>query len=197
MKKNNKQLDVVFLLDRSGSMSNCVEDTIGGYNSYLNEQKKNKNTKVTTILFDDKYEVLHDRKNISEVKNITNKEYFVRGCTALNDAIGKTIKTLESKDPEKVLFIITTDGLENASVEYRKDDIRKLINKHSDWEFLYIGANIDSYKEGASLGLKQDNIANYEQSSSGVKKLFRSLSKASKMMEECDCVGTSWKEELK
>ena len=197
MKKNNKQLDVVFLLDRSGSMSNCVEDTIGGYNSYLNEQKKNKNTKVTTILFDDKYEVLHDRKDIDEVKNITKEEYFVRGCTALNDAIGKTIKTLESKKTEKVLFIITTDGLENASVEYRKDDIRKLINKHNDWEFLYIGANIDSYKEGASLGLKQDNIANYEQSSSGVKKLFRSLSKASKMMEECDSLGASWKEELK
>ena len=163
MKKNNKQLDIVFLLDRSGSMSNCVSDTIGGYNSYLHEQKKNKNSLVTTILFDDKYEVLHDRKDITKIKDLTNKEYFVRGCTALNDAIGKTITTLESKNPESVLFIITTDGLENASREYRKEDIRKLISKHDDWEFLYIGANIDSYTEGSSLGIKTDNIATYEQ----------------------------------
>ena len=104
MKKNNKQLDIVFLLDRSGSMSNCVEDTIGGYNSYLNEQKKNNNSLVTTILFDDKYEVLYDRVKISETKKLTNKEYYVRGCTALNDAIGKTITTLDSKNPQKVLL---------------------------------------------------------------------------------------------
>ena len=195
MKKKTNQMDVVFLLDRSGSMSNCVNDTIGGYNSYLEEQRKNKNALVTTVLFDNEYEVLHDRTPINEVKNITEKEYFVRGCTALNDAIGKTILSLERVDPKKVLFIITTDGLENASREFRKSDIKALIEKHSDWNFLYIGANIDSYEEGQRLGIKKDNIANYEQSSSGVKKLFRSISKASKMVMEEELSG-SWKDEL-
>ena len=193
--KKTKKLDVVFLLDRSGSMSNCVNDTIGGYNSYLEEQRKNKNALVTTVLFDNEYEVLHDRTPINEVKNITEKEYFVRGCTALNDAIGKTILSLERVDPKKVLFIITTDGLENASREFRKSDIKALIEKHSDWNFLYIGANIDSYEEGQRLGIKKDNIANYEQSSSGVQKLFRSISKASKMVMEEELSG-SWKDEL-
>ena len=195
MKKKTNQMDVVFLLDRSGSMSNCVNDTIGGYNSYLEEQRKNKNALVTTVLFDNEYEVLHDRTPINEVKNITEKEYFVRGCTALNDAIGKTILSLERIDPKKVLFIITTDGLENASREFRKSDIKALIEKHSDWNFLYIGANIDSYEEGQRLGIKKDNIANYEQSSSGVQKLFRSISKASKMVMEEELSG-SWKDEL-
>ena len=195
MKKKTNQMDVVFLLDRSGSMSNCVNDTIGGYNSYLEEQRKNKNALVTTVLFDNEYEVLHDRTPINEVKNITEKEYFVRGCTALNDAIGKTILSLERVDPKKVLFIITTDGLENASREFRKSDIKALIEKHSDWNFLYIGANIDSYEEGQRLGIKKDNIANYEQSSSGVQKLFRSISKASKMVMEEELSG-SWKDEL-
>ena len=196
MKKNNKkEMDVVFLLDRSGSMSNCVEDTIGGYNSYLNEQRnKGYNTKITTILFDDQYEILHDRAPIQEVKNITNKEYYVRGCTALLDAIGKTINRLNTNN--KVLFIITTDGLENASKEYRKKDIQQLIKKHSNWEFLYIGANIDSYEEGSTLGIDRKNIANYEQSSKGVSKLFKSVSRACCSMIEEEKIDESWKEQL-
>jgi len=196
MKKNNKkEMDVVFLLDRSGSMSNCVEDTIGGYNSYLNEQRnKGYNTKITTILFDDQYEILHDRAPIQEVKNITNKEYYVRGCTALLDAIGKTINRLNTNN--KVLFIITTDGLENASKEYRKKDIQQLIKKHSNWEFLYIGANIDSYEEGSTLGIDRKNLANYEQSSKGVSKLFKSVSRACCSMIEEEKIDESWKEQL-
>lgn len=195
MKK--KEMDVIFLLDRSGSMSNCVNDTIGGYNSYLNEQRKNGyNTKITTILFDDRYEVLHDRKDIKDVKNITNKEYFVRGCTALMDAIGKTINTMSPKVSDKVLFIITTDGLENASKEYRKSDIKKLIKKHNNWEFLFIGANIDSYEEGASIGISKKNIANYTQSKDGVSKMFRSISKASCQVMCEDQLDSSWKEDL-
>ena len=197
MKKANKQLDIVFLLDRSGSMSNCVSDTIGGYNSFLKQQKKNSNSLITTILFDDKYEILHDRVKINEVNNISEKEYFTRGCTALNDAIGKAIKSLENKNPKKVLFIITTDGLENSSKEYKKSDIKKLITKHKDWEFLYIGANIDSYEEGSIIGIEKKNIANYDQSKIGVQKLFKSISKASTMMQEKDCIISSWKEELK
>lgn len=194
--KKTKKLDVVFLLDRSGSMSNCVEDTIGGYNNYLNEQKENNNSLITTILFDDRYEILYDRVPVNKVQKLTNKEYYVRGCTALMDAIGKTITNLEQKEPEKVLFIITTDGLENASREYRKEHIKSLIEKHNDWEFLFIGANIDSYSEGHNLGIKKDNIANYEQSTQGVSKLFRSLSKASTMMMEEKSIDSKWKSEL-
>ena len=195
MKKKTNEMDIVFLLDRSGSMSNCVKDTIGGFNSYLNEQKKNKESLVTTILFDDKYEVLYERKPITEVKKLTEKDYFVRGCTALNDAVGKAIISLEQKNPKKVLFIITTDGLENASKEFRKQDIKALIEKHNDWNFLYIGANIDSYAEGQRLGISRNNIANYEQSTSGMQKLFRSISKASNMVS-CEEFDSSWKKEL-
>ena len=197
MKTNKKEMDVVFLLDRSGSMSNCVEDTIGGYNSYLKEQKgKGYNTKITTVLFDDQYEVLYDRAPIQKVKNLTSKEYYVRGCTALLDAIGKTINRIDKETNNKVLFIITTDGLENASQEYHKQDIKKLIEKHSNWEFLYIGADIDSYGEGAMLGISRKNIANYTKGKEGVGKLFKSLSKASCCMQECSTLDASWKEEL-
>ena len=197
MKNNKKEMDVVFLLDRSGSMSNCVEDTIGGYNSYLQEQrKKGYNTKISTILFDDQYEVLYNRVPINNVKKLTNKEYYVRGCTALLDAIGKTINNLDREVNNKVLFIITTDGLENASTEYRKNDIKKLIEKHSNWEFLYIGANIDSYAEGQTLGISRNNISNYKKGKVGVGKLFRSLEKASTCLMENECLDSSWKEDL-
>ena len=196
-KKINKEMDVVFLLDRSGSMSNCVEDTIGGFNSYLKEQKGNGNkTKVTTILFDNEYEVLHERKDIKKVKDITEKEYYVRGATALLDAIGKTINNLSNKVKDnKVLFIITTDGMENASREYTKEMVKKLIEKHKDWEFLYIGANIDSYTEASSIGIKRKNTSNYKADSKGTKVLFESLSKASNMCYE-GSLQEDWKQDL-
>ena len=181
-KKTNKtKLDVVFLLDRSGSMHNSVLDTIGGYNGYLNEQR-GKDAKITTILFDDKIEELYFRREIDKVKDLTKKEYYVRGCTALYDAIGYTIKKLEKVVDNKVLFIITTDGLENASSEYNKKKISSLINEHDDWEFIYLGANIDSYEEGSSIGIRKDRISNYEQSSKGIAKMFHKIS------DLCNCV---------
>ena len=195
---NKKELDVVFLLDRSGSMQGSELDTIEGYNSYLSKQRKNKfNTKITTVLFDDQYEILHDRKDIKEVKNMTEKEYYVRGCTALLDAIGKTINKLDKKvKSNKVLFVITTDGLENASKEYNKEKIKTLIEQHSNWEFIYIGANIDSYCEGTSIGIPRQNISNYSKSKKGTDTLFRSIN----YLSECMCMdksfGNSWKEEL-
>ena len=194
-KKIEKEMDIVFLLDRSGSMGGMEEDTIGGYNSYLNEQRK-KNVKVTTVLFDDKYEILHQRENIKNVHDLTKKEYFVRGCTALLDAIGKTISLMDKEETKKTIFIITTDGLENASREYNKEQIKKLIEKHKNWEFMYIGADIDSYNEGAQLGIKKTNIANYSKSKTGVKKLFASIGKASSSFYEDACLGESWKEDL-
>ena len=194
MKKNEKEMDIVFLLDRSGSMGDVVEDTIGGYNSYIKEQKSN-NIKVTTVLFDNDYEIINNREDIKKVDKLDNKTYYVRGSTALYDAIGKTINYMD-KVKNKVLFIITTDGLENSSVEFNKKQIKEMIEKHKDWEFMYIGANIDSYDEGSSIGIKRDNIANYEQSSKGVAKLFKSIGKASACMCECECLDASWKQEL-
>lgn len=196
MKKNN--MDVVFLLDRSGSMANSVTDTIGGYNSYLKKQRENKNnTKITTVLFDNEYEVLHNRVDIKEVNDLTEKEYYVRGCTALLDAIGKTITNLDKKVKDnKVLFIITTDGLENASKKYTKEQIKELISGHSNWEFLYIGANIDSYSEGASLGINKKNISNYRKDKKGTKALFNAIGKATDIMCECKCLNEDWKQEL-
>ena len=194
--KKKKEKDIVFLLDRSGSMHSFTEDTIGGYNSYLENERKNSNTRITTILFDDQYEVLHDRVKIGEVNNITNKEYYTRGCTALYDAIGKTIASLERKNPDKVLFVITTDGLENASCEYNKDSVKSLIEKHKNWEFMYIGANIDSYNEGTKIGIRKDNIANRANSKEGMAKMFRAVAKASMMYEADEALDSSWKRDL-
>ena len=195
MKKMKEKMDVVFLLDRSGSMHGMEEDTIGGYNSYL-EDMKNKDAFITTVLFDDKYEMITDRVNVKDVNKLDNKTYYTRGCTALLDAVGKTIKFMDSKDAKKVLFVITTDGLENASVEYNKDQIKELIEGHSNWEFIYIGANRDSYSEASSIGMGAHRTANYEKSTVGTKKLFKSITDMSMCYDECNCIKEDWKDSL-
>ncbi len=190
-----KLMDVVFILDRSGSMRGAEEDTIGGYNSYI-ENFKNKNAKITTVLFDDQYEMITKRQEVKEVKDLTKKQYYVRGCTALLDAIGKTIKFMEKQKPEKVLFIITTDGLENASCKFKKDQIREMIKGHEKWECMYIGANIDSYSEGQDLGICKSNIANYRKDKKGISKLFGAMFRASQKFYKEECIDDTWKEEL-
>lgn len=194
-KTKNNEMDVVFLLDRSGSMGGIEKDTIGGYNSYIDSQR-GKNVKVTTILFDDKYEVLHNREDVDNIKKLTNKDYYVRGCTALLDAIGKTIREMEDKNPNKVIFIITTDGYENTSTKYNKSQIKELISVHKDWKFMYIGADIDSYSEGRSLGIKDEFIANYKKTDRGISKLYNALTTASKLFYEEEIIDESWKNEL-
>ncbi len=194
--KNNIKLDVVFILDKSGSMSGSEENTISSFNEYLAKEKKNKfNTKITTVLFSHDYEYLHNRVDVSKVKKLTSDDYYVGGCTALYDALGNTINSMEKKDTDKVLFIIITDGYENASKEYDNKMIKKLIKKHSDWEFIYIGADIDSYASGGAIGIKKDNIANYKKDARGTSKLFKAVGDF-----ECAMMGeastTNWKQDL-
>lgn len=193
--KKKTEMDLVFLLDRSGSMRGLESDTIGGYNSLL-ESQKNNNVKVTTILFDHQYEILTNRIDIKEAKKLDDQTYFVRGCTALLDAIGKTIEELDKQNPKKVLFVITTDGEENASQKYNKNKIRELIKGHNNWEFMYIGADIDSYKEGSLIGIQTKNIANYQKGKEGIKKLFKTLEKTSKVFYDEDIIVEDWKKDL-
>lgn len=195
MTKRKKLMDVVFILDRSGSMRETEKDIIGGYNGYINDFKS-KNAKITTVLFDDKYEMITKRQNVNEVPELTEKQYYVRGCTALLDAIGKSIKFIEKEKTEKVMFIITTDGYENASHKYNKEQIKEMIQGHKEWEFMYIGADIDSYSEGQSIGISSSNISNYKKDGKGISKLFKAMFVASDVFCDEDCIDSSWKEEL-
>lgn len=189
--QNNLQrdIDIVFVLDRSGSMS-CVEDaTIDGYNNFLKNYKHGQGKVfVTTVLFDDQYEILYERKRIEMVDYLNRKTYYARGCTALMDAIGKTITTISKKilKEERVIFVIITDGMENASMEYNKEKVKMLIDKHSNWEFVFMGANIDSYMEASSIGIKKKNIAKFIQNEESMGNLFRCASMYLNLdMEEC------------
>lgn len=194
-KTTEKQMDVVFILDRSGSMGGSEADTIGGFNSYLKKNRK-KDYLVTTILFDDRYEKLYEQEPISEVEDLDEDTYFVRGCTALLDAVGKTIKLMERKAEGKVLFVITTDGYENASEKYTKEQVKEMITGHKEWEFMYIGADVDSYSEASAIGISADHTANYKKSKKGINMLYDAVGVAcSCCLEEKD-IGTEWKKEL-
>ena len=165
--------ELVFILDRSGSMSGLEKDTIGGFNSMLEKQRKEPgDAVVSTVLFDNETEVIHDRVVIADVPNLTDKEYFVRGCTALLDAVGGVIhhignvhKYARKEDvPEKTLFIITTDGMENASRHYTYDKVRNMIERQKErygWEFLFLGANIDAAAEAKRFVIDESMAANY------------------------------------
>jgi len=171
--------ELVFILDRSGSMGGLESDTIGGFNGMIAKQKKEgEKVNVTTVLFDDETEILHDRFPITDVSPLTEKDYYVRGCTALLDAVGKTIGKVENVQkrlPEqsragKVIFIITTDGLENSSREYTYGKVRKMIEakKECGWEFLFLGANIDAVEEAGKIGIRADRSVTFENDSEGI-----------------------------
>lgn len=195
MKKKTNEMDVVFILDRSGSMHGSETDTIGGFNSYI-EKNRNNNYKITTVLFDNEYELLYEGVNIKDVKKLTNKEYYTRGSTALLDAIGRSINYMDQKESKKAIFIITTDGYENSSREFSKDKIKKMIKKHTNYEFMYIGADIDSYTEGASLGIRKENISNYVKDKKGIGMLFDAVGVASRKVMMDEELDSTWKEEL-
>ena len=181
--------ELVFILDRSGSMSGLESDTIGGFNSLLTKQKQEEGEAfITTILFDDKLETLHDRISIHKIDKMTNKEYYVRGCTAMLDAIGKTIehitniqKYIRKEDvPTKTMFIITTDGMENASKEYNYEMVKKLIQQKKElgWEFLFLGANIDAEVTANKFGIEKDRAVNFHNDSEGIALNYECISEA-------------------
>lgn len=206
MKKDLTEL--VFILDRSGSMSGLEDDTIGGYNALLEKQKKEAGEAIiTTVLFDDKYELLHDRINLRGVEAITDKEYYVRGTTALLDAVGKTINkvrnvqkhTNQDEQAEHVMFVITTDGMENASREYSYEKVNKLINHQKEnygWEFIFLGANIDAIVTAERFGIDKDRAANYHADSEGTRLNYKVLSQAISNMRSNHVVSEDWKERI-
>ena len=172
--------EVVFILDRSGSMCGLESDTIGGFNGMLEKQKKSgAEAYITTVLFDDKFEVLHGHKDIMDVKPLTEDDYYTRGCTALLDAVGRTISMID-RDCTKAVVTIITDGLENASREYALPQIKKMIDekKEKGWEFIFLGANIDAVKTAGSMGIGANRSANYINDSKGVGTNFKFLNKA-------------------
>ena len=207
-KRKNNIVDVVFILDRSGSMGGLESDTIGGFNSMLEKQRKIEGKAfITTVLFDDQYELLHDRVNIAKVNNITEKEYFVRGSTALLDAIGKTIAkekaiqdTLgQNEKADKVLFVIITDGLENASKEYNSSTVKKLIETQKEkygWEFLFLGANIDAIETANTIGINAERAVNYKSDSIGTKKNYDTLNKAVEEVRSGKDLDKNWKADI-
>ncbi|NLK68958.1 MAG: VWA domain-containing protein [Clostridiaceae bacterium] len=180
---NTQLTEIIFLLDRSGSMGGFESDTIGGFNAFIEKQSEEPGEAiVTTVLFDDQYEILWNGVSAKEIK-LTENEYYVRGMTALLDAVGKTIldvgerlsKTQEHERPGKVIFVITTDGMENSSKEFNYDRVRELI-KHQEekysWEFIFLAANIDASQEAAKIGIKHDDAFGYEVSVDGIQKMY-------------------------
>ena len=213
MKKNLTEL--VFILDRSGSMRGLEADTIGGYNSLLDKQKMEEGEAiVSTVLFDDEQEVLHDRVDIKKVNSITRKEYYVRGCTALLDAVGGAIHHIgnvhkyarEEDRPEKTLFIITTDGMENSSRRYSYDRVKKMIERQKvkyGWEFLFLGANIDAIEVAGRFGIEPSRAVNYECDSEGTQLNYRTISETVSKVRACrsremvaEVLSDDWKAEI-
>lgn len=206
MKKNLTEL--VMILDRSGSMAGLESDTIGGYNAMLEKQKKTEGeVLVSTVLFDHESEVLYNRVPLEKMKKMTDREYYVRGCTALLDAIGSSIQHIdavqkrmkEEERPQKTVFVITTDGMENASKEYTYERVKKLVERQKEegWEFLFLGANIDAIATASKFGIGADHAADYNCDSAGTALNFEVLSDAVvKIRTSAKPLGASWKKRI-
>ncbi|MBQ3055193.1 MAG: VWA domain-containing protein [Oscillospiraceae bacterium] len=199
--------ELVFILDRSGSMRGLEGDTIGGFNSMIERQKRDTGAAVvSTVLFDNESTVIHDRIPLSKVPQMTEREYYTCGCTALLDAVGGAIRHIKnihkyarSEDvPEKTLVVITTDGYENASREYDYDTVRKLIEqqKESGWEFLFLGANIDAAKEAGRFGIDTDHAADYKCDEKGTALNFEVLGDALCCARACQPIAPNWKQRI-
>lgn len=197
------------ILDRSGSMGGLESDTIGGYNSMLKKQGETEGeVLVSTVLFDDRSEVLFDRVPLEELPQMTDKEYYVRGCTALLDAVGGAIRHIgnvhkyarEEDRPEKTIFVITTDGLENASREYSYDRVKRMVERQKEkygWEFLFLGANIDAIETAGKFGISADRAANYHSDHIGTALNYEVLADAvCEMRGSAKAIGADWKKRI-
>ena len=201
-------VEMVFILDRSGSMEGLEKDTIGGFNSMINKQKKIPGEAlVSTVLFDDAYEVLHNRKSIKEVPSLTHEEYFVRGSTAILDAIGRSLKKMisvyrrlkDEEKPEKTIFVITTDGMENASREFTSTQIKQMIEKQKEkyqWEFIFLGANIDAVRTARDFGIRKDRVANYHSDEQGTALNYDAISETISEFRVNHCINSNWNDEI-
>ena len=204
--------ELVFILDRSGSMAGLEADTIGGFNSMLAKQRATPGEAVvSTVLFDHETQVIHDRVPLEEVKDLTREDYYVRGCTALLDAVGGAIhhignvhKYARKEDvPEKTLFIITTDGMENASKRYDYRKVKEMIERQKDkygWEFLFLGANIDAAREAARFGIGEDKAVTYRSDSAGTRLNYDVIADAvadyRRAAPCCKSVSSGWKKRI-
>ena len=206
MKKN--LTEIIFILDRSGSMSGLEADTIGGFNSMIEKQKKaDGEAMISTVLFDNVSEVIHDRVSVLDIQPMTDKDYTVRGCTALLDAIGGAIhhignihKYARAEDvPEHTLFVITTDGMENASRHYNAERVKQMIERQKaryGWEFLFLGANIDAVETARHFGIGADRAVNYHSDSAGTQLNYEVLSEAICAVRGSVQLGADWKKRI-
>ncbi|MCR3906951.1 MAG: hypothetical protein NUK62_08020 [Tenericutes bacterium] len=200
--------EIVFILDRSGSMQGLEADTIGGFNAMIAKQKKIEGDAIiSTVLFDDQFEVLHNRVPLESVKPITTKDYYVRGATALLDAIGRGIKKIgrvqkylpEESKAEKVIFIITTDGMENASREYSYELLKNMVEHQKEkynWEFIFLGANIDALETAQRFGIRKDRAANYHADQRGTRQNYESVGEAISEFRMSHVINENWKDDI-
>ena len=204
----NNITELVFILDRSGSMAGLEADTIGGFNAMIEKQKmQDGECYVSTVLFDNESEVIHDRVKLSEIKPMTDDDYTVRGCTALIDAIGGAIhhignihKYARTEDvPENTMFIITTDGMENASRRYSCDKVKAMIERQKEkygWEFLFIGANIDAVETASRYGIGADRAVNYNADKEGTSIVYESVAKAVCNVRASAPLSADWSDDI-
>ncbi len=204
----NNITELVFILDRSGSMSGLESDTIGGFNSMIEKQKKEDGgCYVSTILFDSESNVLHDRIKLHDIPKMTEKDYTVRGCTALIDALGDAIhhignvhKYARPEDvPELTMFVITTDGYENASHRYSADQVKRMIGRQKEkygWEFLFIGANIDAVETAGRYGIAPDRAVNYHADEEGTRILYDNISNVVGRVRFGNALNEDWCEDI-
>ena len=206
-KANNNITEIVFILDKSGSMAGLESDTVGGFNSLIEKQKgKEGKCLVSTVLFNGETEVIHDRVPLEEVSRLTEKEYSVGGCTALIDALGGAIKHVDKVHryirpedvPDNVMFVVTTDGMENASKKYTSDEVKKEVERHKElgWEFIFFGANIDAVQTAARYGIGKDRAVDYTCDAAGTAVNFKAMGKVMCAVRESRPIEANRKEEV-
>ncbi len=209
LKMRKDLTELVFIIDRSGSMGGLESDTIGGFNNMVKKQQKEKGEAiVSTVLFDNAYEVLHDQSDIEKIKALTGEEYYVRGSTALLDAIGMTISSIVKRQehgisdflPENTIVVIITDGHENSSQQYTLKEIKKLIKdaeSNRKWEFVFLGANIDAVSVANDMGIREDNAANFSATHDGVRESYGIISDVVSDFRKEKVVRKGWKSKMK